>query len=137
MMDFFKKNRHLAPVILRIFFGAAFIVAGLDKLLSLSMAKGMFGMLFGAGLSWLVYVAIAVELAGGLMLLFNRKVRATSLVLSLFIVVALVVTFKLGDSANFVGTLREMLVMNTGGGNTPVNLAFLAGLLSLAFGAKD
>ena len=39
----------------------------------------------------------------------------------------------LGDVANMVGILREVMVMNTGAGNTAVNYAYFAGLLALAF----
>ena len=133
MMNFFEQRKDWGIVLLRAFFGIAFLVAGLDKILSLSMARDMFGQLFGAGLSWLVYVAIIVEIVGGLALLLNRKVREASVVLSVFLIVALIATFKLGAAPNFIGTLRELLVMNTGGGNTAVNLAYLAGLLCLAF----
>jgi len=133
MMKFLTQRKDWGIVILRVFFGIAFIVAGLDKVLGLEMARGMFGQLFGAGLSWLVYVAIAIEIVGGLALLLNRKVREASAVLSAFMVVALIMTWKLGAAPNFIGTLREMLVMNTGGGNTAVTFAYLAGLLCLAF----
>ena len=54
-------------------------------------------------------------------------------VLAVFSLVAFVKTFKLGSAPNFIGTLREIMVMNTGGGNTAVNFAYFAGLLSLAF----
>ncbi len=133
MLEFFKKNKDWAPVVLRLFFGVAFIVAGLDKILSLEMAKGMFTGMFGGAGAALLWLAIAIELLGGLALLFNYKTRIASVVLALFILVALVMTFKLGEAAHLAGMFREMLVMNTGGGNTAVNFAYLAGLLSLAF----
>ncbi len=133
-MNFLNKHPEWAPAILRVFFGVAFIVAALDKIMGMSMAKGMFEQLFGASLGApALYLAIAIELIGGLMLLFNWHTGCAAIFLSLFIIVALVKTWKLGEATSMVGMLREMLVMNTGGGNTAVNFAYLAGLLSLAF----
>ena len=118
---------------MRIFLGVAFIVAGLDKVLGLGMAREMFGQLFGANLAWLVYVSIVIEIVCGAALVLNRKVRESAAILAVFIVVAFIVTFKLGAAPNFIATLREIMVMNTGGGNTAVNFAYFAGLLALAF----
>ena len=133
-MRFFEEHKELGTLILRTFLGVAFVVAALDKILGLSMATGMFQSIFGATAGApLLYLAIAIELAGGLMLLFSWHTREASLVLGLFMIVALVSTFKLGATTNFIGTLRELLVMNKGGSNTAVNLTYLAALLSLAF----
>jgi uncharacterized membrane protein YphA (DoxX/SURF4 family) len=132
-MKFFQEHQDWAPAILRVGFGIAFLVAGLDKILGLEMAKGMFTQLFGGAGPALLYLAIAIELVGGLMLLFNWHASCASLVLAVFILIAFIKTFKLGAAGNMVGTLRELLVMNTGGGNTAVNFAYFIGLLSLAF----
>lgn len=129
-----EQHKAWGPLILRTFFGAAFLIAGLDKVLSFSASAGFFKSLFGDSLGTpLLVLAIVLELAGGAMLLLNWHANCAALVLSGLIAVAFVMTFKLGAAANFVGTLREVFVMNTGGGNTAVNLAYLAGLLSLAF----
>lgn len=135
MFEFFERNAEYGPLVLRFFFGIAFLVAGLDKILNLSMAKGMFEGMFGGAGAVMLYLAIAIELVGGLMLLFGRYIRESALVLSAMIVVALFMTWKLGDAASMVSLAREALVMNTGGGNTAVNFAYLAGLISLAFSA--
>lgn len=137
MMKFFEERKHWAPVILRVFFGVAFIVAALDKILGMPMAKEMFGMMFGGAGTAMLYLAIAIELLGGLALLFNFHAACAALVLSAFILVAFVKTFQIGAAANFVGVLREIMVMNTGGGNTAVNFAYFAGLLALAFSGCD
>ncbi|MBS3147459.1 DoxX family protein [Candidatus Woesearchaeota archaeon] len=134
MMKWMEQHKQLGPLILRVFFGAAFLVAGLDKVLSFDMMSGMFKSLFGNSLGTpMLVLAIVLELAGGAMLLLNWHANCAALVLSGLIAVAFVTTFKLGTAPNVIGTLREMMVMNTGGGNTAVNLAYLAGLLSLAF----
>jgi len=128
-----KKDRaELGTLVLRIALGVAFVVAALDKVLSLPMATDMFKMLFGSDAgAGLLYLAIVIELVGGVMLLLNWHVREAAGVLALFIVVAFVTTFKLGAAPHMIGTLREVLVMNTGGGNTAVNFAYFAMLLSL------
>lgn len=132
-MKFFNEHPDWAPAILRIGFGIAFIVAALDKIMGMEMAKGMFTQLFGGAGPALLYLAIAIELLGGLALLFNWHASCAALILAVFILVAFVKTFKLGAAGNMVGTLRELLVMNTGGGNTAVNFAYFIGLMSLAF----
>ena len=137
MVDWDELNDY-GPFVLRLFFGVAFLVAGLDKVLSFDMAKGMFEGLFapwlggGLGASMLV-LAIVIELLGGLALLLGVYTRAASGFLALFILIAFVLTAKLGASMHFIGTLRELMVMNTGGGNTAVNFAYFGALLALVF----
>ncbi len=130
-MKFFEQRKDWGPTVLRIFFGVAFLVAGLDKILNLEMATGMFEKLLGMGA--LVYLAIIIEIVGGLALVLNKKVREASVVLALFILVAFIATFKIAEGVGFITSLREIMVMNTGGGNTAVNFAYFAGLLALAF----
>lgn len=133
-MGYLKEHSYLGPVVLRILLGVAFIVAGLDKVLGLEMAGAMFEGMFGPSLGMpLLYLAIAIEVLGGLALLFGYKVRCAATILGAMILVALVKTFTLGSAPHAIGTLREVMVMNTGGGNTAVNFAYLAGLISLMF----
>jgi len=120
-------------LVLRIFFGIAFLVAGLDKILSFSMAKGMFEGLFGGMGGFMIILAIFIEVLGGLALLLGFYTRWAAGVLAVFILVAFVVTFKLGQAPHVIGMLREITVMNTGGGNTAVNFAYFGALLSLVF----
>ncbi|RJQ20336.1 DoxX family protein [Candidatus Woesearchaeota archaeon] len=129
-----EKCKQYGPLVLRLMLGVAFVVAALDKILSLPMARGMFEGLFGASLGApLLYLAIAVELAGGLMLIFGWHTMEAAAALAVLILVAFFATFKLGAAPNLIATLREVMVMNTGGGNTAVNWAYFAGLLALVF----
>ncbi|MBI4155319.1 DoxX family membrane protein [Candidatus Woesearchaeota archaeon] len=128
----FKNCEEYGPFVLRLFFGIAFIVAGLDKIFSYSMAKGMFEMLFGGAGGVMLILAILIELIAGTSLLIGFHTRYAAALLALFILVAFIQTFKLGAVPHFIGTLREIMVMNTGGGNTAVNFAYFATLLSLA-----
>lgn len=128
-----KWNKGYGQFILRLFFGIAFLVAGLDKILSFPMAKGMFIGLFGGIGALLIFVAIAIEILGGLALLFGYHTRYAAAILGVLIFVAFIATFKLGQTSHFVGLLREIMVMNTGGGNTAVNFAYFGALLSLVF----
>ena len=133
-IKFIEERAHWAPAILRIFFGVAFIVAALDKIMSLPMATEMFSGMFGGAGPALLYLAIAIELLGGLALLFNWHAACAALVLAVFILVAFVKTFGYNpDAPNFIAVLREIMVMNTKPANTAVNFAYFAGLLSLAF----
>jgi len=134
MQKFMQKNTDISLKVLKYFFGFAFLVAGLFKILSFTMVKkGMFSPIFGSLGGVLLVLVIIVEVAGGLMLLIDWHAREASMALAIIILVALFTTFKLGNSMNFVGTLKEMLIMNTGGGNTPANFAYLAGLISIIF----
>ncbi|MDP6293279.1 MAG: DoxX family protein [Candidatus Woesearchaeota archaeon] len=125
------KAEH-GPLILRVFLGVAFIVAGLDKLLSYGMAQGMFTSMFGGAGTAVLVVAIIIEIAGGLALLTGYHTKKAASILAVIILVAFLKTFGVGQSAHFIGTLREVMVMNTSGANTAVNFAYFAGLLSLA-----
>ena len=134
-MKWFEKHKDWSPVILRVFFGIAFLVAGISKLLSLDLMKSYFVAMFGAAGPFLVWLVLAVEILGGLFLLVNWHGRESALVLSLLMIIALVLTWKLGPSTNIIGALSQMLIMNTSGAaNTPINFAFLAGLLAIVFG---
>src|SRR3990172_5889228 len=101
-IKFFNEHPEWAPVILRVFFGVAFIVAALDKILGMEMAKGMFSQLFGGAAPALLYLAIAIELLGGLALLFNWQASCAAALLFVFILVALVKTWTLGAAPNMV-----------------------------------
>lgn len=126
-------NKEYGPLVLRVFLGIAFIVAGLDKVLSFGMAKGMFEQLFGSAGSVIIVLAIIIEIVGGLALLFGYNTKYAAGVLALLILIAFISTFSIGQYGNIIGALREIMVMNTGGGNTAVNFAYFAGLLSLVF----
>jgi len=129
-----SKYADYSTFILRLFFGIAFIIAGLDKVFTYSIAKGMFQGLFGSGFGGvMIILAIIIELVGGLLLLLGVYTRIAAAILALMIVVAFAVTFKLGQAPHFIGILREIAVMNTGGSNTAVNFAYFAALLSLVF----
>ena len=129
-----SKYADYSTFILRVFFGLAFLIAGLDKVFTYSMTKGMFQTMFGNSIGgYMLILAIIIELAGGLALLLGIFTRIAALLLALTMVVAFVVTFDIGQATHFVGTLREIIVMNTAGRNTAVNFAYFAALLSLVF----
>lgn len=133
-----SKYADYSTFVLRLLFGIAFIIAGLDKILTYSMASGMFKTLFGQSIGGIaLIVAIVIELLFGLALLLGFYTRVAATILALLILVAMATTFKLGEASNFVGTLREITVMNTGGGNTAVNFAYFAALLSLVFSGSN
>lgn len=129
-----EANYKYAEIVLRLFFGVAFLIAGLDKLFHFSMARDMmFNAWFGQSLGTLMLVlAIIIEVGGSVLLLFGKYVKYTTVVLIGLIFVALIVSWKIGGM-DILSKLREIFVMNTGGGNTAVNLTYLAGLITLFF----
>jgi putative oxidoreductase len=79
------------PPLGRILIAALFVISGFDKLMD---TGGTAGYIASQGLPMpqvLVWVAIIIELLGGLMLVVGYKVRAAVLVLFLFTIVATVV----------------------------------------------
>ncbi len=131
-------EKEYSTFILRLFFGVAFIVAGLEKVLTFGMATGMFNQLFGAGLGTpMLVLAILLELVGGTALLVGWHTKWAAGALAALIFVAFVTTFKINPQASGIGMLREIMVMNTGGGNTAVNFAYFAALVSLAISGSS
>lgn len=124
-------EKEYATFVLRIFYGAAFLVAGLDKLFHYGMAGEMFGMWFGGLGGIMLLLAIGIEVGGGLALLSNFYTKYAAMLFIPFLLVATVVSWKIGGMDLF-STLREILVMNTAGGNTAVNFSYLAGITALA-----
>ncbi|MFC1647994.1 DoxX family protein [Nanoarchaeota archaeon] len=133
---FLEKYKDKATFVLRLFLGVAFIVAGLDKLTHLSGATGMFEGFFGGAGAVMLWLALIIEIVGGTFLLIGYQTRYTASVLAILILVAFIMTFNIGGM-DFISQLREIMVMNTGGGNTAVNFAYFAGLLSLAFSGSE
>jgi putative oxidoreductase len=82
-----EGNKYL-PLLGRILLGAPFLMSGLGKL---SAYAGTVGSIAAVGLPAppLAYiVAVAIEVGGGLMLLSGFRVRAASMVLAIFSLVA-------------------------------------------------
>lgn len=125
-------EKDVGTFVLRLFFGAAFIIAGLDKVFSYSMAKGMFEGFFPGMGGAMLTLAILIELGAGTALLVGFHTKKASWLLAIFILIAFIKTYKIGAAPHIFGTLREIAVMNTGGGNTAVNFAYFGALLSLA-----
>ncbi|MEM3126785.1 MAG: DoxX family protein [Candidatus Woesearchaeota archaeon] len=130
-----RERKDWGSLVLRLFLGLGFLVAGLDKVMHIEMVSGMFNMLYGPAGMIMLYLAIAIEIVGGLLLLVGYQTRIAASVLAILIIVAFISTFKIGGM-DFVSILREVMVMNTGGGNTAVNWAYFAGLAALAFGGS-
>ena len=130
MVDW-EMYRDYGPVVLRIALGVAFLVAGLEKVIGFEMVSGMFSQLFGGAGTAMLVLAILIELVCGLALVVGFYARWAALPLLVLIAVAFASTFKINPDATGISMLREIMVMNTGGGNTAVNFAYFFGLLSL------
>ncbi len=108
-------------MVVRIFFGAAFLIAGIEKLFSLDMTVGFFSQIFG-GAGWLAYPVMLVEIVGGILLLVDWHAMEASVVLAIVMLVAFVVTFKTG--AGVLLTLGQLV--------TSPPLLYLVALVSIA-----
>lgn len=121
MNETMKKCKVCSPMVLRIFFGAAFLIAGIGKLFSLDQTIGFFSQLFG-GAGWLAYPVLLVEIVGGILLLVDWHAMEASVVLAIVMLVATVVTFK--AEAGMFGVLQALF--------SSVPILYLVALVSIA-----
>jgi putative oxidoreductase len=116
------------PALGRLLMALLFILAGFNKVMGPEATQGYIA---SAGLPMPLvayYVAVIVELGGGILLLLGYQTRLVALVLAIFtIATALAFHTKLGDQAQFVNFFKNVAI--TGGFLQIV--AFGAGALSL------
>lgn len=126
-----KKSAKYGPLVLRLFFGTAFIVAGLNKAISFSSSKIGFSTLFGQAGTIMLILAIVIETGAGLALLLGFHTRYSAFLLTILMIIATISTFKMGHVANILTFFEEILLRNSAGGNTGLQFTYLAGLISL------
>jgi len=98
-MNQFAHNRDYGLLIMRVIIGAVFFVHGYQHLFSARAGSLMFFSHIGFGAFWL-YLVGAVELLGGLSLIFGY---ASKVFAGLLAIVALVAAIKTGTGHGFAG----------------------------------
>jgi len=111
----------LLPLVGRILIGALFVVAGINKAMAVAGTTGYFAKLGFPAPDVMVWLAIAVELGGGLLFIIGWKTRWMALLLILFTLIATFMAHRFWavDAAQYANQLNAFLK----------NLAAIGGLL--------
>jgi len=109
----------------RILLASLFLVAGIRKLMAPAASAGYFAKLGFPMTDVLVWVVIAVEIGGALLLILGWKARWAAYALAIFTVIATFAAhrfWEFGDAAQYNAQLNNFLK----------NLAVIGGMLILA-----
>jgi len=116
--------------LLRLFLGLTFLSAGIYRIFNWNQAVSEFSKL-GLGISWyLIILTIALEIIGGLFLIFNIKTKKVLLALIIFIVIALISAF-LTNGKDIISRIGELFVFNPSPTDTFLHFAYLIILIYL------
>jgi putative oxidoreductase len=109
------------PLIARILIAPLFLVAGYNKLMAVAGTAGYFTKLGFPMPEIMVWVAIAIEIGGGLLLLIGWKTRWVSWLLIAFVAIATFMAHRFWavDAAQYANQLNAFLK----------NIAVIGGLL--------
>jgi putative oxidoreductase len=99
------------PLIARILIAPLFLVAGYNKLMAVAGTAGYFAKLGFPMPEIMVWVAIAIEIGGGLLLLIGWKTRWVSWLLIAFVAVATFMAHRFWavDAAQYANQLNAFL----------------------------
>jgi putative oxidoreductase len=111
------------PLLARILIAPLFLIAGYNKLMAVAGTAGYFTKLGFPAPEIMVWVAIAIEIGGGLLLLIGWKTRWISWLLIAFVAVATFMAHRFWavDAAQYANQLNNFLK----------NIAVIGGLLML------
>ena len=109
------------PLLARILIAPLFLIAGYNKLMAVAGTAGYFAKLGFPMPEIMVWVAIAIEIGGGLLLLIGFKTRWVSWLLIAFVVIATFMAHRFWavDAAQYANQLNAFLK----------NIAVIGGLL--------
>ena len=115
---------HSAMLVGRILLSLVFLVAGYRKLMAVAGSAGYFAKLGFPMPDVMVWVAIAIELGGGILLLLGWKARWAAWLLALFTVIAAFAAHRFWevDPAQYANQMNHFLK----------NLAIVGGMLFVA-----
>ncbi|HJT61026.1 MAG TPA: DoxX family protein [Burkholderiales bacterium] len=115
---------HSALLVGRILLSLVFLVAGYRKLMAVAGSAGYFAKLGFPMPDVMVWVAIAIELGGGILLVLGWKARWAALLLALFTAIAAFAAHRFWevDPAQYANQMNHFLK----------NLAIIGGMLFVA-----
>lgn len=127
-MNAVTAGNPLFPLLGRILIGLLFVVAGLRKAMAIAATAGYFAKLGFPAPEAMAYVAVLIEIGGGLLLILGFKTRIIAWLLVAFIVIATGMAHRFWEFAD-AGAYTAQL------NNFMKNVAIIGGLLMLiAFG---
>lgn len=111
----------LFPLIGRLLIGALFVVAGINKVMAVAGTAGYFAKLGFPAPEAMAWLAIVIELGGGLLLILGWKTRWVAWLLVAFVAVATFMAHRFWavDAAQYANQLNAFLK----------NIAIIGGLL--------
>jgi len=119
--------------ILRIFLGLVFLSAGVFRIFNPGLAETeMISLHFPVFFSWVV---IVLEIVGGLCLLFNRYVKKTLILFSVFLVVASILAL-VTSGKELVSNLSELFIYNLNPTDFFLHVTFLIIIITLLLNYK-
>jgi putative oxidoreductase len=112
------------PLVARILIGALFVTAGIRKAMTIAMTAGYLTKLGFPGGEMAAYLAVLIEIGGGVLLIIGWQARLMAWLLTLFTLVATFAAHRFWefDAAQYNNQLNHFLK----------NLAIVGGLLMLA-----
>ena len=115
---------HSAMLVGRILLSLVFLIAGYRKLMGVAASAGYFAKLGFPMPEVMVWVAIAVELGGAILLIVGWKTRWAALLLALFTLIATFAAHRFWevDAAQYANQMNHFLK----------NLAIVGGMIILA-----
>ena len=105
-------NNTVVPLLARILLAALFVVAGYNKLMNPAGTAGYFGKLGLPMPDILVWVVIAVELLGSLLLIIGWQTRVVAWGMAIFTILAAVIGHKFWvDPSQMTNFLKNVSIM--------------------------
>ena len=124
-MNTMTAQNPMLPLLSRILIGALFVTAGVRKAMTIAATAGYFaklGMPAGEAMAWL---AVLIEIGGGLALIIGWQTRWVAWLLAIFVVIATGMAhrfWEFDDPGQYNGQLNNFLK----------NVAIIGGLLMFA-----
>jgi putative oxidoreductase len=105
-------NNTVVPLLARILLAALFVVAGYNKLMNPAGTAGYFGKLGLPAPEILVWVVIAVELLGSLLLVIGWQTRVVAWGMAIFTILTAVIGHKFWiDPSQMTNFLKNVSIM--------------------------
>ena len=119
-----KKYENVLNLLGRIAIAALFLPAGINKLIGMEGATGYFASLGLPAVAILIWVVIAIEILGGIALIFGYHTRFVAIALAIFTVLASIVGHAFWAAPVDAAFITQLLFFK--------NIAVTGGLLVLA-----
>lgn len=124
-MNTMTAQNPMFPLLSRILIGALFVTAGIRKAMTIAATAGYFAKLGMPAAEAMAWLAVLIEIGGGLALIIGWQTRLVAWLLAIFVVVATGLAhrfWEFADPGQYNGQLNNFLK----------NVAIVGGLLMFA-----